>query len=298
MSKLTSALAALMLSFASFVAQATGDTKAADLLAQARAALGGEKQLAKVQGLSCAGTLQRLAGDRQIGGELTLDLQLPDKMLRTESISPMGDSALVVSDQGVNGDILLRHTKTLNTPPGMIIRMPPPPAAGSDAETQALRNSRAEMARVTFALLLSAPASMALDFSYGGEAEAADGRADVITVKGPSSFLAQMFLDKTTHRPLMLSYRGIAPQMRVQTVRGPAPAGAQPHPPGGEAATGAAEAPPLVDISMFLDDYQAVDGVMLPHHITRSIDGKTNEEWTFTSIKVNPAFKADTFSVK
>jgi hypothetical protein len=96
----------------------------------------------------------------------------------------------------------------------------------------------------------------------------------------------------------MLSYRGIAPQMRVQTVRGPAPAGAQPHPPGGEAATGAAEAPPLVDISMFLDDYQAVDGVMLPHHITRSIDGKTNEEWTFTSIKVNPAFKADTFSVK
>ena len=47
---------------------------------------------------------------------------------------------------------------------------------------------------------------------------------------------------------------------------------------------------------MFLDDYQAVDGVMLPHHITRSIDGKTNEEWTFTTIKVNPAFKADAFS--
>ena len=287
-----------MLSIASFVAQATGDTKAADLLAQARAALGGEKQLAKVQGLSCAGTVQRLAGDRQIGGELTLDLQLPDKMLRTESISPMGDSALVVTEQGVNGDKLLRQSKTLNTPPGMIIRMPPPPAPGSDAETQALRNSRAEMARVTFALLLSAPQSMALEFSYGGEAEAADGKADVITVKGPSSFLAQMFLDKTTHRPLMLAYKGVAPQMRVQTQRGPAPAGAQPHSAGDDAASGAGQTPPLVDISMFLDDYKAVDGVMLPHHITRSIDGETNEEWTFTSIKVNPAYKADTFSVK
>ena len=148
MSQLTSLAAVLLLSLASLVAQATGDAKAANLLAQARAALGGEKQLAKVQGLSCAGTVQRLAGDRQIAGELTLDLQLPDKMLRTESISPMGDSALVVTDQGVNGDKLLRHSKTLNTPPGMIIRMPPPPAPGSDAETQALRNSRAELARV------------------------------------------------------------------------------------------------------------------------------------------------------
>lgn len=285
-----------MLSFASFVAQATGDTKAADLLAQARAALGGEKQLAKVQGLSCAGTVQRLLGDRQIAGELTLELQLPDKMLRTESISPMGDNALVVTDQGINGDTLLRHAKTLNTPPGMIIRLPPAPAAGSDAETQALRNSRAEMARVTFALLLSAPQSMALEFDYGGEAEAADGKADVITVKGPSSFLAQMFLDKTTHRPLMLAYKGVAPQMRVQTQQGPPAAGAPAHQGPGDAAGGAA--PPLVDISMFLDDYKAVDGVMLPHHITRSVDGQTNEEWTFTAIKVNPVFKTDTFSVK
>ncbi len=72
------------------------------------------------------------------------------------------------------------HAKTLNAPPGMIIRLPPAPAAGSDAEAQALRNSRAEMARGPFALLLSSPQSMPLEFDYGGEAEAADGKADVI----------------------------------------------------------------------------------------------------------------------
>jgi hypothetical protein len=297
MVQLTSLLVAVLLSFATLVAQATGDTKAADLLAQARAALGGEKQLAKVQGLSCAGTLQRLLGDRQIAGELTLDLQLPDKMLRSESISPMGDGALIVTDQGVNGDTLLRRTKTLNTPPGMIIRMPPAPAAGSDAEAQALRNSRAELARLSVALLLAAPRSVPLEFSYGGEAEAPDGKADVIQVKGPASFLAQIYLDKTTHRPLMLAYKGVAPQIRVQTQQGPPPAAAPPHNGPGESAA-AAQAPPLVDISMFLDDYKPVDGVLLPHHITRSVDGQTNEEWTFTSIKVNPAFKADVFSVK
>jgi hypothetical protein len=295
MSKIISLLAAALLSVSGLVAQATGDTKAAELLAQARAALGGEKPLAKVQGLSCAGTVQRLVGDRQIGGELTLDVQLPDKMLRSESISPMGDGALVVTDQGVNGETLLRGARTVNAPPGMIIRLPPAPAAGSDAEAQALRNSRAELARMAVALLLASPQSMGLEFSYGGEAEAADGKADILQVKGANSFAAQMFLDKTTHRPLMLAYKGVAPQMRVQTVQGPPPAG-------GHAGAGPlpGDAPPatLVDIDMFLDDYQAVDGVMLPHHITRSIDGKTNEEWTFKTIKVNPAFKTDAFSVK
>mgnify|MGYP003693929737 CR=1 FL=1 len=56
--------------------------------------------------------------------------------------------------------------------------------------------------------------------------------------------------------------------------------------------------PQIVDIQMFLDDYKSVDGVMLPHHISRSIDGKPNEEWTFKTIKLNPAFKPDTFSGK
>jgi hypothetical protein len=96
----------------------------------------------------------------------------------------------------------------------------------------------------------------------------------------------------------MLAYKGVAQQMRVQTQQGPPPAaGAPSHDRPDDPATGA-QGPPLVDISMFLDDYKSVDGVLLPHHISRSVDGKTNEEWTFTSVKVNPALKADTFSVK
>jgi hypothetical protein len=39
-----------------------------------------------------------------------------------------------------------------------------------------------------------------------------------------------------------------------------------------------------------------VDGVMLPHHITRSVGGEANEELTFKTIKVNPAFKAEAFA--
>lgn len=282
----------LLLAASSYAARAAGDTKGAELLAQARAAIGGEKRVAAVKGLSCAGTIARDLGGRRVSGELTLDLQLPDKMLRTESISPMGDGALVVTEQGVNGDALLRRTSTRNAPPGLMIRTPPTPAAGSDAEAQALRNSRAELARMTLALLLSTPSTMPIDVTSAGEAESPDGKADVLDLKGPGSFAAQLFLDKTSHRPLMLMYRGIAPRMIVQRREGPPPSGAAPR------ADADPPAPDTVDITLYFDDYRAVDGVLLPHHIARAVGGETNEEWTFTSVKVNPAFKPDTFAAR
>jgi hypothetical protein len=299
-------LFSLALTLGGYAARAAGDTKAAELLAQARAALGGDAKLSKVQGLSAAGTYQREMGDRQLSGELTIDLQLPDKMVRTDSMNPMGDATIVML-QGINGDQVLRNSRTIGGGPGMVIRVAPP-AAGSDAEGQALRNARAELARFAIAFLLTSPSSMAVEFTYGGEAEADDAKADVIDAKGQGSFAARIFLDKKNHRPLMLQYRGAAPRIVVQTQRGgPPPAGSTAQGRGDHEAAGsgssrtppdAAAAPQIVDIQMFLDDYKSVDGVMLPHHISRSIDGKPNEEWTFKTIKVNPAFKPDTFSGK
>ena len=285
MQRLMVSLISLGMMFGGLIAGADGDAKTAALLKQARAALGGESKLAKVQGLSATGTLARELGDRQLTGELTIDLQLPDKMVRTDSMSPMGDSTIVILN-GINGDALLRNSKTLNAGPGMMIRMPPPPAAGTDAETQALRAARAELARFTVAFLLASPASMPLEFTDGGEAESPDGKADLVHVKGPGSFAARLFLDKSSHRPLMLSYQGVAPRMVMQTTRGGPPPNATAPP------------PQAVDIQMFLDDYRAEDGVLLPHKVSRSVDGKTTEEWTFKTIKINPAFKADAFSGK
>jgi hypothetical protein len=287
----------LALTLGGYAARAAGDTKAAELLAQARAAIGGESKVSKVQALEATGTLQRAMGDRQIGGDVTLDIQLPDKFLRIDSISPMGDGALIVTEQGVNGDQVLRSSKTLNTGPGMVIRMPPAPAHGSEAEMQLLRNSRAELARLSVAMLLTAPAVMPLEFVYSGEAEAPEGKADVIDVKGPNGFAAKLFLDKSSHRPLMIAYRGVAPRMVVQTQRG---AGPGPMPGTREPGRDTPPPPPAdqVDINIFLDDYKSVDGLMLPHHITRSIGGEPNEEWTFKAIKVNPTFTPDTFAAR
>lgn len=291
----------IVLFLSALAANATGaDKKADELIAKARAALGGEKQVAKVQGLSFVGTIARSLGDRTVTGELTLDLQLPDKMLRTDSISPMGDSVSVVQEQGFNGDTLLRFSKVVGAGPGMMIRTPPPPSPGTPEEAQQLKNSRAEFARIMASLLLTSPRSLPIEFTYGGEAESPDGKADVIDMKGDGGFVAKLMLDKQSHQPLVLSYRGVSPQIRVQTqtVQGPLPPGGAGR---GEADHGAAPnlpPPELVEINMFFDDYKPVDGVLLPHHVSRAVGGTTTEEWTFKTIKVNPTFKPDTFQKK
>ena len=147
------------------------------------------------------------------------------------------------------------------------------------------------MARFALALLLTPPPAMPLEYAYGGEAEADDGKAEVVDAKGPGAFTARLFFDKSSHRPLMLSYRGAAPRMIMQTRRGDGPPPAAGHAP---------ELPPpqIVDIQLFLDDYRMVEGVLFPHHLSRSIDGKPSEEMTFKTIKVNPAFKPDAFTAK
>ena len=110
---------------------------------------------------------------------------------------------------------------------------------------------------------------------------------------------ARLFLDQKTHRPLMLQYRGVAPRVIMQTQRmdgPPDPARARQAEQAAQAA--AAQPPPqVVDVTMFVDDYKPIDGVQIPHHVSRSVDGTPTEEMTFKTIKVNPAFKADTFAV-
>ncbi len=293
MQRLIVYLMTLAMTAGGFAARAAGDTKAEQLMAQARAALGGEKNLSKVQGLTATGTYQRTMPDRQLSGEVTIDVQLPDKLLRTESMNPMGDMT-IVTGQGLNGEKLLRSQRTLNSPPGMVIRMGAAPTG--DAEAQAVRNARADLARTVLAFLMTSPASLPLEFSAGGEAESDEGRADVVDVKGAGNFAARLLLDQKSHRPLMLMYRGVAPRVMIQTQQGPPPPdGGRGEPPHDAPA---ASAPQVVDITLYLDDYKAVDGVMLPHHMARSVDGKPTEDTTFKTIKINPAFKPDTFATK
>ena len=80
-----------------------------------------------------------------MNGELTIDLQLPDKMLRTDSMNPMGDATITV-EQGFNGDTLLRHSATSGGGPNMMIRMGGPNTP--EAQAQMLKAQKADAARL------------------------------------------------------------------------------------------------------------------------------------------------------
>ena len=58
------------------------------------------------------------------------------------------------------------------------------------------------------------------------------------------------------------------------------------------------EPPQEVTYEVHFADYKKVDGVMLPHTITQSVDGKATEEWTIAQYKVNPKLKPETFVKK
>lgn len=46
---------------------------------------------------------------------------------------------------------------------------------------------------------------------------------------------------------------------------------------------------------MHLSEYQEVDGVMVPHQIDISVDGRASEAWTLDAVKINPKVKPGTF---
>jgi hypothetical protein len=122
--------------------------------------------------------------------------------------------------------------------------------------------------------------------SWVGTAESPEGNADVIEVKPAEGNPTRVFLDAATHMPLMLTTSGFGGRGR----RGGNPGGAQP----GDGGRGGA--PAQVTIETHLSEYKTVGGIKLPHLITRGVNGQTNEEWEIKNYRINPNFKANTFT--
>jgi hypothetical protein len=269
----------------------SADSRADRLIALARAAIGGEGKLATIRGLSAAGTFTKQMPDRVQTGDLQFDLQLPDKLLRTDSVGPAGDGVFMML-RGINGDTLLRNSKILNAGPGA--RMSRPPLMGA-TEAEALVNARADLTRIALALLLTAPASMPLEFSSAGVAESPDGTADVVLAKGANGFEARLFLDPKSHRLLMLTYRGLDPRMFPSASRATPAGRASTSADRGTAAVGV---PGIVEIALYVDEYRAEEGLRLPHSASLAVDGQVEETWSFKKIRLNPVFGPSAFTDK
>ena len=83
----------------------------------------------------------------------------------------------------------------------------------------------ARFARLALGMFAASPAAFPLEFTYAGEAESADGKADVIDVKGEGEFAVRLFVDQQTHLPLMLSWMDKEPLVMTMGTGGPGRAG-------------------------------------------------------------------------
>jgi hypothetical protein len=272
---------------------------AQEVLTQARNALGGEAKIKAVQGVAAAGKFRRVLGPQapEMSGEFEMEFLLPDKFKRTENMTMMGGAAQVTRIEGFNGEQMFQDSSSSGG--GMImIRRP----GGDDPKAQAsqLRSIKADVARNLIAWFLSAPEVYQIQFTYAGEADSADGKADVIDAKGADGFTARLFLDKKTHQPLMLSYRAVVPKAVIRTMQATSREEGEKHAKemekqGAEEMARAQQAAQESEIQIFYSDYRAVDGVLLPHKVSRSVNGEVAEEWEMTRFKLNPPLKAEKF---
>ncbi len=210
------------------------------VLADMRAALGGDK-LAAVKTLTAVGRTQRTSANGTASeADMELAMELPDKYVARTVLANMG-SMSIYRNAGFNGNGVINETEmppNLTGGGGMIMVR----AAGSGApgqtqspEQKAALDARLMMvakkdfARMTLGMFGSSFEAFPVEFSYAGQAESPDGKAHVIAVTGADSFAAKLFVDAQTNLPLMLTWSDQEPLVMSQTSnRGGGPGGATP----------------------------------------------------------------------
>ncbi|MGH9254200.1 MAG: hypothetical protein ACRD3C_06475 [Vicinamibacterales bacterium] len=307
--------------------------KGAALMTAARQAIGGESRLKDIKTLQVAGTFRRVIDTNDTEGDFEVFLELPDKYLRSEKTGTPGQpstetiEALVGSEVrdvvrgggggrggrggggggdnvggggdnfgGGGGDAPAAADSGDNAGGDRDDRGEPGDAnaagagrgrGGPAAAPEMQRRTRqADVAR----LLAMWLASTTVPVSWIGVAESPDGKADVLEARFADGQPTRLFFDIMSHMPLMLQWQGAPP--RAGGRRG----GGGQRGRGQGDGSGAAETSKPVTFTMTFSDHRAVNGIRLPHVITKGIDGQTTERWTIRNYRVNPSFSVDTFT--
>ncbi len=323
--------------------QTEDTTKGAALLAEARKAVGGEDKLAAIKRLQVKGEMRRGQGNVTLEGDSELFIELPDKFRRNESLTLGPGGPGIDRVEVLNGNDAWEENTGGGGRGGFgrggdfggfarggfgggQAGDPNAQGRGQGIDPERVRellrrNRQSEVARLLLGMLLMTDSPVA----WIGTAQSPDGTADVLEVKTPDGVATRLFLESTTHLPVMMTWSGGAQragragQGRGGQGRGAAATDAPPqggaatasvtgwrcdrHAPQGGAAVDAVQGRrgrgpggAQATLEMHLSDYKVVNGLKLPHLITRGTNGETAEEWAIKSYRINPTFKGNTFT--
>jgi hypothetical protein len=234
-----------------------GAGTADSVLAAARTALGGDARIAAVKTFIATGRTRQVRGENIVPVEFEIQAELPDKYSRRDEF-PAQDAGPTTA--GFVGDALVLIPRPVPPPPRP--GMPAPPPGAMEAQLRArLMTAQQDFARLMLGMFAGTAPSFPVTYSYVGQAEAPQGKADVIEVKGPANFNARLFI-ADNGLPIMVSW---------QPPMGPGGPGAKPAP----------------EQRLFFADYRDVDGLKLPFRIRRAAGAETTEETTFDRYRIN-----------
>ena len=187
-----------------------------------------------------------------------------------------------------------------------------PPPAPPDPRKMRVTTLKQDFVRLTLGMFASSFASYPLSFTSAGRAEAPQGTAEILDVKGPGTFALKLFVNSATHLPIMVSWTVPATNV-VMAVQG------QPAPENVAPGSVVVQAPPLpaptatkeeqekytrdvqelrkkalagakpVEHRIYYAEYREVSGgIRFPFRVRRAIGGETVEETNFDTFKINP----------
>jgi hypothetical protein len=299
--------------------------RAVQILAETRKALGGPA-LDAVTTVVATGRTRRVRGDNLVPIEFEISIQLPDKYARKDE-SPAEESE--PTSTGFNGSDVIQFP----IPParGGGPGAPPPGRPGGPAPTpeqlaaqQAaqratrLTNIKQEFARLALGMFAKSLETYPMTFAFAAQAQAPQGTADVIEVRGAGNFAARLFIASDTHLPIMLSWQAPPTNVIVTTPGQPPPRTVAP----GAVIISAPAAPPQsasaeerenytkqvaalrqkaqaapIEYRFYYADYRDVNGVKFPFRLRRAIGTDTTEETTFDRFRLNTQIDPRKFAV-
>jgi hypothetical protein len=275
--------------------------RAHELLAQARAAVGGENVLTGIKGISASARSRSFVKyvlvksptrveerEKVLKGKLKIEFLLPDKSRR------------LVSSSTIWG---YRDTYAEITSGDRAWRNPPLIAASSRRERQVIDLSdfkrslayQAQIARHNLGIfsltwLLQAPPNLALEYRYIGLLTIDGTPVDTIEVTGSDNSISYFLLDEKTHLPFgfIMTYMAT---LEDPVVAAPSPFDSRNRERlvarARQEIASRSKPPWRFRVLIRFSDHHRIGGLLLPYRMTTSVDERLYEELRFSSFSVN-----------
>lgn len=243
-----------------------------NVLAAARAALGGDALLNSIRTLRANGSFiltTRFSTRRTT----ELNLALPDKyvVVSRRYVDSGAQSFEITERYGFNGDEPIMSAQA----PGLYTgRTTPEPEHTQAVTSRLLQRQKQRLLHMMLPLFASSPAAVPVQFTSKGRTDAGNGTVDVIEVTTVEGSTLDLYIDASTHLPLKLAWLD-------------QPIGAWPGP---------AVAP--IKWETVFSDYKTEGGLTWPRRFITSAGGIRTTELRIRKYAVNVPIKPQTFDQK